>query len=135
MSFQLHQGSSALLVSLPHVGTEIPPELQPAYVPRALALEDTDWHLERLYDFLHDLGASVLTPRYSRYVIDLNRPPDDAPMYPGAANTELIAVLAQALHLPKRDITIVGGERSRSKRVRIAGMDAAQALAALIKEG
>lgn len=52
----------------------------------------------------------------------------------GAANTELIAVLAQALHLPKRDITIVGGERSRSKRVRIAGMDAAQALAALIKE-
>jgi hypothetical protein len=52
----------------------------------------------------------------------------------GAANTELIAVLAHALHLPKRDITIVSGERSRSKRVRIAGMDAAQALAALINE-
>jgi N-formylglutamate deformylase len=89
MSFSLHRGSAPLLVSLPHVGTEIPPGLQPAYVPRALALEDTDWHLERLYDFLPDLGASVLTPRYSRYVIDLNRPPDDAPMYPGAANTEL----------------------------------------------
>ncbi len=89
MSFTLHGGSSALLVSLPHIGTDIPAQLQPAYVPRALAVEDTDWHLERLYDFLPALGASVLLPRYSRYVIDLNRPPDDAPMYPGASNTEL----------------------------------------------
>ena len=56
---------------------------------RALAVEDTDWHLERLYDFLGALDASVLRPHYARYVIDLNRPPDDAPMYPGAANTEL----------------------------------------------
>jgi len=89
MSFTLHCGSSALLVSMPHVGTDIPPELQHAYVPRALAVEDTDWHLARLYDFLPELDASVLIPRYSRYVIDLNRPPDDAPMYPGASNTEL----------------------------------------------
>lgn len=89
MSFSLRHGTSPLLVSMPHVGTEIPPELQSAYLPRALAVEDTDWHLARLYDFLPELGASVLTPRMSRYVIDLNRPPDDAPMYPGAANTEL----------------------------------------------
>lgn len=89
MSFTLHRGSSALLISLPHIGTEIPLGLQPAYEPRALAVEDTDWHLDRLYNFLPELGASVLMPRTSRYVIDLNRPPDDAPMYPGAANTEL----------------------------------------------
>lgn len=89
MSFHLHQGSSALLVSMPHIGTEIPPELQNAYVPRALAVEDADWHLARLYEFLPALGASILRPRYARYVIDLNRPPDDAPMYPGASNTEL----------------------------------------------
>ena len=89
MSFTLRQGNSALLVSMPHIGTEIPPSLHGAYQPRALAVEDTDWHLERLYNFLPALGASVLTPRISRYVIDLNRPPDDAPMYPGAANTEL----------------------------------------------
>lgn len=89
MSFTLHGGTSPLLVSMPHIGTEVPCELQNAYVPRALAVEDTDWHLDRLYDFLPELGASVLTPRYSRYVIDLNRPPDDAPMYPGASNTEL----------------------------------------------
>jgi N-formylglutamate deformylase len=93
MTFTLHQGSSPLLVSMPHIGIDISPELQAAYVPRALGLEDTDWHLERLYDFVRDgapgLGASVLQAKVSRYVIDLNRPPDDAPMYPGASNTEL----------------------------------------------
>lgn len=89
MSFTLQRGTSALLVSMPHIGTDIPPELQSAYMPRALAVEDTDWHLARLYNALPALGASVLMPRTSRYVIDLNRPPDDAPMYPGASNTEL----------------------------------------------
>jgi N-formylglutamate deformylase len=89
MSFSLHRGTAPLLVSMPHIGTEIPPELRDAYVPRALEVEDTDWHLAQLYDFLPELGASVLQPRTSRYVIDLNRPPDDAPMYPGASNTEL----------------------------------------------
>jgi uncharacterized protein (TIGR00251 family) len=50
----------------------------------------------------------------------------------GAANDELIALLAKALKIPKRDITIVSGERSRSKRIRIAGVDREQALAALL---
>jgi N-formylglutamate deformylase len=89
MTYTLHRGSAPILVSMPHIGTEIPAELQSAYLPRALAVEDTDWHLHRLYDCLSELGASVLKPRMSRYVIDLNRPPDDAPMYPGASNTEL----------------------------------------------
>lgn len=89
MSFVLNKGSSPLLVSMPHIGTELPDELRGDYVARALAVEDTDWHLARLYDCLPTLGASVLRPRYSRYLIDLNRPPDDAPMYPGASNTEL----------------------------------------------
>ena len=89
MSFLLNMGTSPLLVSMPHIGTDIPDELQGDYVPRALGVEDTDWHLARLYNCLPALGASVLRPRFSRYVIDLNRPPDDAPMYPGASNTEL----------------------------------------------
>ena len=87
--YMLHRGSVPLLVSMPHIGTEIPTDLQDGFVPRALAVEDADWHLDRLYNFLPSLGASVLTPRYARYEIDLNRPPDDAPMYPGASNTEL----------------------------------------------
>ena len=89
MSFTLHSGSAPLLLSIPHCGTHIPAELQARYVPRALDVEDTDWHLPRLYAFAQSMGASVLAPSTSRYVIDLNRPPDDAPMYPGASNTEL----------------------------------------------
>lgn len=84
--FRLQQGRVPLLISLPHVGTELPPELHGRLVPRALASEDTDWHLERLYRPLAEkLGASLIVPRYSRYVIDLNRPPDDQPLYPSAA--------------------------------------------------
>ena len=88
-SFRLHRGTAPLLVSLPHVGTHIPEEMQALFVPRALAVEDTDWHLEPIYAFARALGASVLVPRHSRYVIDLNRPPGNVPMYPGVNNTEL----------------------------------------------
>jgi N-formylglutamate deformylase len=89
MTFTLQRGSVPMLVSMPHMGTDIPLDLQGDYVSRALDVEDTDWHLAQLYDILPALGISVLQPRYSRYVIDLNRPPDDTPMYPGASNTEL----------------------------------------------
>jgi uncharacterized protein (TIGR00251 family) len=41
----------------------------------------------------------------------------------GAANQELIDVLAKSLKLPKRSIEIVSGERSRSKRIRVVGVD------------
>ena len=87
--FTLHRGSTPLLVSMPHVGTRIPPELHAHLAPRALDVEDTDWHLEPLYAFARELGAGVIVPQHSRYVIDLNRPPEDAPMYPGVNNTEL----------------------------------------------
>jgi N-formylglutamate deformylase len=87
--YQLTRGDTPLVVSLPHCGELIPEAYRDAFVPRALAVEDTDWHLQRLYAFARELGASMLVPRVSRYVIDLNRPPDDTPMYPGANNTEL----------------------------------------------
>jgi N-formylglutamate deformylase len=88
--FSLDCGRVPLLLSLPHVGTTIPADLAAAFVPRALALEDTDWHLAEVYGFARELGASVLVPRLSRYVIDLNRPPENTPMYAGANNTELV---------------------------------------------
>jgi N-formylglutamate deformylase len=87
--FSLHHGSAPLLVSVPHCGTEIPPALQERLVERALGVEDTDWFLERLYAFVKDMGAGLLVPRFSRYVVDLNRPSDNAPMYAGRNNTEL----------------------------------------------
>jgi N-formylglutamate deformylase len=88
--FTLRRGTAPLLVSLPHVGRRIHAQVAPRLVERALAVEDTDWFLDELYAFAADLGASLLVPAYSRYVIDLNRPPENTPMYPGANNTELV---------------------------------------------
>jgi N-formylglutamate deformylase len=85
----LHRGTRPLLISVPHVGTHIPVDQKQRYLPRALDVEDTDWHLERVYGFARAMGASLIVPRYSRFVIDLNRAPDNTPMYAGANNTEL----------------------------------------------
>jgi len=87
--FTLHRGSTPLLVSIPHVGTELPDALRSRYAARAVDVEDTDWHLDEVYAFVREMGASLLLPRHSRYVVDLNRPPENAPMYPGVNNTEL----------------------------------------------
>jgi N-formylglutamate deformylase len=90
--FSLQRGATPLLLSLPHVGTEIPPDERARYVPRALEVEDTDWHLGPLYAFARELGATVLVPRYSRYLVDLNRPREDTPMYSGVNTTGLCPV-------------------------------------------
>jgi len=88
--FRLHRGSSPLLVSVPHVGTYLPPELAARMTDAGRLVADTDWHVDRLYDFLDGLGASVLCPTHSRYVVDLNRPPDGANLYPGQDTTALV---------------------------------------------
>lgn len=79
--FDFHQGDSPLLVSIPHAGTQLTLEVAEGLSDAARPLPDTDWHLPRLYDFVPSLGASVLTANYSRFVIDLNRPADDQPLY------------------------------------------------------
>jgi N-formylglutamate deformylase len=87
--YALHRGHLPLFVSLPHVGIGLPDDQRWRYVERAFDVEDTDWHLEKLYGFVRELGASLVVPRYSRYLIDLNRPREDTPLYPGMNNTEL----------------------------------------------
>jgi N-formylglutamate deformylase len=74
-------GPSPLLISMPHVGTELMPEVAAGLSAPARGLCDTDWHLPILYDFARDLGASLLIARWSRFNIDLNRPSDDKPLY------------------------------------------------------
>jgi N-formylglutamate deformylase len=86
-AFKFRRGSAPLLVSMPHTGTYVPEKLLARLTPAARELPDTDWHLEQLYDFLDGLGASVLIATHSRYVVDLNRPPDDANLYPGQDTT------------------------------------------------
>ena len=87
--YSLQRGNTPLLISFPHVGTLIPADQQARYTDRALQVEDTDWFLDRLYAFAAELGATLIVPRHSRYLIDLNRDSDNRPMYPGQNNTEL----------------------------------------------
>jgi len=86
---QLHQGSSPLLISMPHVGTRLPEELLASFSAVGLQVDDTDWHIAELYEFALGLGASVIRPFHSRYVIDLNRPADGQSLYPGQNTTGL----------------------------------------------
>ncbi|WP_176693124.1 N-formylglutamate deformylase [Arenimonas terrae] len=85
----LHRGTAPLLISLPHDGIALPEDIAVRLTPEARAVPDTDWFVSRLYDFARRLGASVLVPTFSRYVVDLNRPPDDVSLYPGQNTTGL----------------------------------------------
>ncbi|WP_454722801.1 MULTISPECIES: N-formylglutamate deformylase [Cupriavidus] len=91
-AFTLHRGTRPLLVSMPHVGTYLPASVSGRLTAEARTVPDTDWHLERLYDFARELGASILVATHSRYVVDLNRPPDNANLYPGQDTTGLCPV-------------------------------------------
>jgi N-formylglutamate deformylase len=92
-TFALHRGNAPLLVSLPHDGSVIPEAIASRMTEAARAAPDTDWHVARLYAFVRELGASMLVPKYSRYVVDLNRPPDDISLYPWQNTTGLCPVV------------------------------------------
>lgn len=80
-TYRFTQGRIPMLVSMPHAGTELPEGFADRLTEPAKGVPDTDWHLPELYDFLEEIGCSVLVARYSRFVVDLNRPPDDSPLY------------------------------------------------------
>jgi N-formylglutamate deformylase len=86
---RLTLGDGPLIVSFPHDGTAIPADLEDRMTPAALRRPDTDWHVARLYEFCGALGLTTLVARQSRYVVDLNRDPEGAELYPGADNTGL----------------------------------------------
>ncbi|HEU4665828.1 MAG TPA: N-formylglutamate deformylase [Dokdonella sp.] len=91
--YTLHRGSAPLFVSLPHDGSYLPPELAQRLMPSARHVPDTDWHVSRLYAFALEMGASMIVPTHSRYVVDLNRPSDDASLYPGQNTTGLCPIV------------------------------------------
>ena len=86
---ELSLGRVPLIVSLPHVGTLLPPDVADQLTPIAASLLDTDWHVDQLYDFARQSGTSWLQARVSRYAIDVNRPPDDHSLYPGQTTSGL----------------------------------------------
>lgn len=88
-TYRFTPGHLPLLISIPHLGTEIPPELQAQMADVAGIKQDTDWHLDQLYGFAQAMGASVIAAKVSRYVIDLNRPPTGESLYPGQTTTGL----------------------------------------------
>jgi N-formylglutamate deformylase len=80
-------GDSPLLISFPHSGTYVPRELELRLQAGVRDLPDTDWFVPELYAFHAGIGASILRATHSRYVVDLNRPADGAPLYPGQRET------------------------------------------------
>jgi formiminoglutamase len=86
---EVHQGTAPLVVSFPHTGTEIPEELARRYVSLWRARRDADWWVDKLYGLAADLGCTTVRTRISRSVIDVNRDPSGASLYPGQATTEL----------------------------------------------
>lgn len=84
------QGESPLILSMPHPGTLMPPEIAPRLNTRGQLLEDTDWFMRELYAFADRFKPSILEAKLSRYVIDLNRDPSGVSLYPGQATTELV---------------------------------------------
>ncbi len=86
---EVERGDAPLIVAFPHTGTAIPAELEGRFVSGGLARQDTDWWVHRLYDFVADLGATTVRTGMSRSVIDVNRDPSGASLYPGQATTDL----------------------------------------------
>jgi N-formylglutamate deformylase len=80
-----------LVVSIPHTGTWLPQDVRASLASPAMQGQPmTDWHLHELYDFLPGLGATTLYATVSRFVVDLNRPPQPRPLYPGRFETGLV---------------------------------------------
>lgn len=86
---QVQRGSGPLIISFPHTGTVIPPELESRLTSPWLGRKDADWWVDRLYDFAGAMGATLVRTTISRTVIDVNRDPSGASLYPGQATTGL----------------------------------------------
>ena len=86
---EIHQGDSPLVLGLPHTGTYVPDQIMARLNQRGRGLDDTDWHIHQLYDGLA-AGASTVRATFHRYVIDANRDPSGASLYPGQNTTGLV---------------------------------------------
>ena len=106
--WRLTSGDSPLIVSVPHAGRHVPDAILLRMEAVARALPDTDWHVDELYRFVPSTGATLIAATHSRYVVDLNRDPSGAALYPGADNTELCPTRTfanEAIYLPGAEPT------------------------------
>ncbi len=86
---EIERGDAPLVVAFPHTGTGIPADIEAKLISPWLARKDADWYVDQLYGFARDLGATTIRTAISRSVIDVNRDPSGASLYPGQATTEL----------------------------------------------
>jgi N-formylglutamate deformylase len=93
-SYHLSKGQLGMLISMPHNGQSIPDDIAKLMTDKGQKVPDTDWYMDKLYDFAQGLGISIIKPKYSRYVIDLNRDISGVNLYPGANSTELCPTTA-----------------------------------------
>ncbi|MDD7970880.1 N-formylglutamate deformylase [Roseinatronobacter alkalisoli] len=89
LPFGIHQGNSPLVLGIPHAGTCIPDDVRIALNDTGRAISDTDWHMDRVHEGLVD-DVTIVSARFHRYVIDANRDPSGASLYPGQNTTGLI---------------------------------------------
>jgi N-formylglutamate deformylase len=116
ITFSRHQGTSPLLISIPHDGRRLPPRIAARMSDEGRALPDTDWYLRKLYAFAELSGATIVAAKYSRYVVDLNRSPDDGALYEGRASTGLCPLRTFAGHAVYNEGESVS-ERQKQRRL------------------
>lgn len=110
---EFRPGTSPLLVSVPHAGTGLPAGMRERLNDAAKDLPDTDWMVDRLYDFAADLGAGMLVARAARLVVDLNRPADDQPLYDASQTSLMTGVVplqcfsGSPVYLPGQEPTAI----------------------------
>ncbi|NEX92252.1 N-formylglutamate deformylase [Caulobacter sp. 17J65-9] len=88
--FRFREGSSPLVVAMPHVGTHVPPDIAEGLTDLGRRVLDTDWHIDKLYGFLDAADVTTVIATHSRTVVDLNRAPENTPLYPGRFETGLL---------------------------------------------
>ena len=86
--YTITEGDSPIILGQPHGGTHLPDEIYTRLNRRGQGLDDTDWHINRLYDGLL-AEATVVQSNIHRYVIDANRDPSGVSLYPGQDTTTL----------------------------------------------
>lgn len=132
ITYTRNQGTSPLLISIPHDGRRIPPRIAERMTEAALELPDTDWYVRKLYDFAAISGATVIAAKYSRYFIDLNRSPDDEALYEGRVSSGLCPLRTFAgdpIYTKGREVTARGRQRRIEKYWRPYHAELAESLA------
>lgn len=128
-----------ILVSAPHVGTEFPPEIRGKLKPEiAERPVDTDWFVHDLYEFAPELGITLIHARYSRMVVDLNRPADSKPLYnDGRRETGVVPVTTfegDAIYAEKADESAAASPEERARRLALYHKPYHDELARLLRE-